>query len=85
MTPVYRPDGEFAFPATDHQICRLIEQDRVRLTLWPSGKVKCATLRRRPGDPSPISLRQLMGQKYSFLERLSSGAGVWALKDSRRI
>ena len=84
MIPVYRADGEVAYTVTDKQLLRLQRGDRVRIDKHKNGKVRRATLLLRPGDSQPFTLGAY-GTRYSFLQRLESGAGVWTLKPSSAV
>ena len=84
MISVYRPDGEKVGAVKPSQLKRMVESDRVRVEYYASGKTKRAILRLRPGDPQPFTLGAY-GTRYSFLQRLESGAGVWTLKPSSAV
>ena len=43
-------------------------------------KIRRAVLRRRPGDPHATSLRDHIGQAYSYRQDLADGHRPWALR-----
>ena len=44
------------------------------------GKIRRAVMRRRPGDPHTTTLRDHMGQAYSYRHELQDGHRPWALR-----
>ena len=44
------------------------------------GKIRRAVMRRRPGDPHVTTLRDHIGQAYSYRQELSDGHQPWALR-----
>jgi hypothetical protein len=57
-------------------IVQLVREKRGR----NKGKVRRAVMRRRPGDPHVTTLRDHIGQAYSYRHDLEDGHRPWALR-----
>ena len=58
-----------------------LERDRVALIVRKrTGHIARAGMRKRPGDPNPTTLRDHMGQAYSYRHELGDGHQPWALR-----
>jgi hypothetical protein len=78
---VYNSDGALVQWMDEKRVCRLIEFGRVaRVVKNRAGRIKRATLHMTPGEPKPSTLRDYVGTKYAFRQRLNDGHRCYRLR-----
>jgi hypothetical protein len=78
--PVYQADGSLYACVSEQRLAGLQSAGLVaRVVRHRKGHINRAILFMRPGEPTPLSVRALMGTRYSFKERLKHGP-AWDLK-----
>ena len=72
--PLYTCDGEILQSIDSHRLERLTDLGRLsRVVRNRAGYVMRAYLRRMPDEPKPSTLRDYLGTRYSFQQRLENG------------
>jgi hypothetical protein len=79
--PLYSADGELADWISEQRLARLVAAGLVaRVVRHSKGHISRAILLPRPGEGSPVALRQYLGTRYSFREHLDNGRLCWKLR-----
>ncbi len=78
--PLYSHEQEFQGYVPERYALKLECNGVAKLVRPKNGSINRALLRRRPGDPKPTSLRDHMGQAYSYRHELDDGQRPWALR-----
>ena len=78
--PLYSPNGELIDWIGRKRVERLLAAELVVAVRSRKGDIRRLVLRRTADDPSPTSIADYLGTRYSFRERLDSGRLVWALR-----
>jgi hypothetical protein len=78
--PYYSHTGEYLEHITVKRALRLEEIGRVKLVRHRKGHVNRAILLRGKDDPQATTLRDYIGQSYSFEQSLPDGHRPWKLR-----
>jgi hypothetical protein len=78
--PLYSPDGELIDWIRQKRMDRLIAAEMVMVVRTRKGEIRRLVLRRGADDPTPNSIADYIGTRYSFQERLDDGRRVWTLR-----
>jgi hypothetical protein len=79
--PIYNCDGELVEMIDAARLARLDEMGRVRKTVRRrTGRPVRAFLFRMPGEPKQTLLRDCLGTKYSWQQRLDDGNRCFRLR-----
>ncbi len=78
--PLYSHDLAFQGVVPERRILKLERDGIAKVVRHKKGRIARAVLYKRPGDPSPTTVRDYLGKSYSFKHRLDDGHRPWALK-----
>jgi hypothetical protein len=79
--PLYSPDGVMRDRISMKRLMTLQELGRIaKVVTQRKGHIKRAILVQLPGEPKPNSLRDYVGTKYSFRQRLDDGHVTFRLR-----
>jgi hypothetical protein len=78
--PLYTADGVLSDWISERRLARLEAAGLIARVVRHKGHINRAILFRRPGEGAAVELRQYMGTRYSFRERLDNGRLCWRLR-----
>lgn len=78
--PLYTYDLEYRGTIPDRSALRLERDGQAKIVRHKKGRMARAIMCKRPGDPRPTTLRDHMGQAYSYRHELDDGHQPWALR-----
>jgi hypothetical protein len=78
--PLYSHDGALVQWVDQKRLDQLVSRGQIARTVARKGHVNRAVLHRLAGDSKAITLRDYVGTKYSFQQRLSDGHRCYRLR-----
>ena len=78
--PLYTYDNEYRGLISDHSALKLERDGLAKAVRKRTGRVVRLVMYKRPGEPRPTTVRDHMGQAYSYRHDLDDGHQPWALR-----
>jgi len=78
--PLYSYDCEFQGLVPLRRALKLERDGLAKVVRHKKGRIARAVMYKRPGDPKPTTVRDHMGQAYSYRHELNDGHRPWALR-----
>jgi hypothetical protein len=78
--PLYSYDLAFQGLVPERRVLKLERDGLAKIVRHKKGRISRAVMYKRPGDPERTTMRDHMGQAYSYRHELDDGHQPWALR-----